>query len=117
MARFLMLLLSLWALPALAQTDPLRPPPGFFTPGAAPATVEEALRLQGVQLSAGRQRALINGRSLAPGERIGDYRLLSLDAASALLQGPAGRLRLHLLPASQAAPTISSPLPPGGRTE
>lgn len=119
MARLLMLCCSL-CLPVLAQAqaDPLRPPPGFITGAAASASAsgEAALQLQSVLLAPGRQIALIGGRTVAVGERIGDYRLLSLTERRAVLQGPQGRLLLYLIEQSTppAGVRVLAPPVPGG---
>lgn len=123
MARFLMLILLVSSGPLLAMTDPLRPPPGF---GGGSAAMNETdpdavLVLQSVLLAPGRQIALISGRSVAVGGRIGDYRLISLNARTAVLQGPQGRMQLQLIPSYKpAAPAraaqAAQPVP-GGRPE
>lgn len=108
---YLSLLLSLVA-PAAFASDPTRPPPEFMprdeqadrtTARAALATEaappeQAALRLQSVIVSAGRQRALISGQSLALGERIGDAQLIRLSETQAVLQRPSGPLVLELTP-------------------
>lgn len=105
MARFLMMLCLLICAPAWSQADPLRPPSGFSegAAGLKEAESDSALVLQSVQLAPGRQLALISGRSVAVGGRIGDYRLLSLSAREAVLQGPQGRLQLQLIPSFKPA--------------
>lgn len=108
---YLPLLLCL-ATPAVADSDPTRPPPEFMprdeqaakAVGRAAAASEAAppepavLRLQSVIVSAGRQRATISGQSLALGERIGDAQLIRLNETQAVLQRPSGQLVLELTP-------------------
>lgn len=121
MARFLILLTLLLAGPALAEADPLRPPAGFGTGGGAVQESDSVLLLQSVLLAPGRQIALISGRSVAVGGRIGDYRLVSLTARAAVLQGPQGRLQLQLVPsfkpAAPARAAHAAQPTPGGRPE
>jgi MSHA biogenesis protein MshK len=87
---------------ALAQAlgDPMRPP---ATPGPAsaegskePATA--AARLQSVLISPGRRVAVIDGRVLQLGERIGDAKLVAISESQVVLQRPSGRETLKLNP-------------------
>lgn len=122
MARLLIfsLVCSLLSVPARA-VDPLQPPPGFGVAGAGVAAAEEQPVLQSVLLSAQRKIALINGRSIPLGGRFGSYRLIELDARSAVLQGPQGRLKLYLMPAmnplAPARAALPAPTTPGARRE
>jgi MSHA biogenesis protein MshK len=83
---------------ALAQplADPTRPP----THGAVQALQGDAprTRLQSVLISPGRSVAIIDGRAVRPGERIGDATVLSIEPAEVTLQRGAATERLTLLP-------------------
>ncbi len=105
----LLILLTLLAQPARALTDPTQPPAQLLTRAApagagagatspaAPAAA--ALRLQGLR---GSHSALIDGRLRQLGERWQGYQLLRVEARTAWLRDPEGRLlRLSLLPERQ----------------
>jgi MSHA biogenesis protein MshK len=89
---------SLFAATALAQplADPTRPP----REGPAEQRQAEAAptRLQSVLISAGRSIAVIDGRAVRVGERVGDATLVSIAPSEVTLQRGAERQRLTLLP-------------------
>lgn len=115
--------LAAWLLastPVLAAgSDPTRPPAEFMPAperGSAGADASSAaatpeprrLVLQSVLVSAGRQRAIINGQSLAVGESLGpaygNIRLLRLSETQAVVQGSGGTMVLELTPGIRKAP-------------
>lgn len=107
-----LLLAGWWASSAaLAQplADPMRPPaaaaaspePGEATKGAA--------RLQSVLISPSRRVAVIDGRVVREGERVGDATLVSIAASHVLLRGPGGRETLKLIPVVQKKPIPRRP--------
>ena len=58
-------------------------------------------RLQSILTRAdGRSLAVIDGKTLAVGDRFGSRRLVAIDVASVTLRGSAGRQVLHLTPAA-----------------
>jgi hypothetical protein len=71
-------------------------PPTPQTPAAA-ATFEGAHQLTGLFLSEGRRRAIIDGRTLAIGERLDGYTLLSVEKNSAVLASKQTRVVLTLV--------------------
>lgn len=85
---------------ALAQplADPTRPP----TPAPAQLRQSEAprQRLQSVLISAGRRIAVIDGRAVHLGGRVGDATLVSIEPAQVTLQRGAAHERLTLLPSA-----------------
>jgi MSHA biogenesis protein MshK len=96
---------------ASAQTgalpDPTRPPNMSEAPTAsapAPAGLQAVLiRPQG------RSVAVINGQTVAVGDKVGDARLMSLTANEAVLSGPNGKEVLKLAPGvtrNQASPAV-----------
>jgi MSHA biogenesis protein MshK len=94
----MLLAASLLALaPAAAQplADPTRPP----GEGAAQAQPGDSAggRLQSVLISSRRSVAVIDGRTVALGERVGDATLVSIAPAEVVLQRGAERrtLKLH----------------------
>jgi MSHA biogenesis protein MshK len=83
---------------ALAQplADPMRPPmrgPAELRQSEAPST-----RLQSVLISPGRNVAVIDGRAIRVGERVGDAILVSIEPSEVTLQRGAALERLTLLP-------------------
>ena len=85
---------------ALAQplADPTRPPlhGSVEARDAAPAPLT---RLQSVLISAGRSRAVIDGRAFQVGERVGDAMLVAIEPSHVLLQRGGAYERLTLVPA------------------
>ena len=80
--------------------DPTRPPVTASEP-ALPGveTVAPAGGLQTIILGKGHKpRAVINGVMVELGGKIGDATLIKLNESEAVLQGPAGREVLQLLP-------------------
>ena len=89
---------SVFAGATLAQplADPTRPPmqgPAELRQSEAPSS-----RLQSVLISAGRSVAVIDGRAVQLGERVGDATLVSIEPSEVTLQRGAARERLTLLP-------------------
>jgi MSHA biogenesis protein MshK len=87
---------------ALAQAlaDPMRPP---AAPGPSPAegaadAGKAAARLQSVLISPARRVAVIDGRVVQLGERVGDARLVAISESQVVLQRPGGRETLKLNP-------------------
>lgn len=97
MSRFLSVLLAL-ALGVCAQAAPVDPtrPPRELAPAAATAQPRTPLKLQAILRAPGGARAVINGQSLAVGERLGDARVLAIHSRSVLIeqQGQRDWLRL-----------------------
>jgi hypothetical protein len=82
--------------------DPLRPPDWTAVQqpilGGIPQTnLPATLQLQSVLISGSRRRAVINGVTVLVGERIGDLRLISIDADSVRLRDPQGVVQSLLL--------------------
>lgn len=76
--------------------DPTRPS-GYSAPTATSENSGEKLRLTLIRLGT-EPHAVINGKTVAPGESIAGYRLQSLQTTSAILSGPNGRTVLQLAP-------------------
>jgi MSHA biogenesis protein MshK len=96
---------------ALAQSgvlpDPTRPPNMNET--SAPAA-SASTGLQAVVLRPdGHSVAVINGRAVAVGEKVGDARLVLLTADEAVLVGPNGKQVLRLAPTVDKKRAASAP--------
>lgn len=82
--------------------DPTRPPASLFAAAegdaATVAATNSAYVLQSVLIGAGRRSAIIGGRQLAIGERLGGYTLVRIAETEVLLQGPEGSRTLKLFP-------------------
>lgn len=86
--------------------DPTRPS-GYSESVSVPTTPSEKLSLTLIRLGA-QPHAVINGTTVAPGESIAGYRLLSLQTTNAILSGPNGRTVLQLAPSiRKSSPTHS----------
>lgn len=93
--------LSMQAGSAFAAADPTRPPAAWLEqPGVAQAGGEGGgLRLQSVLMpQRGKPVAVIGGKTVTVGGRVGDARLVSLTEREAVLQGPDGVTHLYLTP-------------------
>lgn len=88
--------------PALAAAgDPTRPPEGWGLPEAAgKADATGGLRLQSVIVpqQGGRPVAVIGGKTVVLGGRLGELTLVSVNEREAVLRGPDGLLQLFLTP-------------------
>lgn len=112
------LLLVAAATEADGLPDPLRPPTSMLAPATAadPAAAPGAdLVLQSIVLADDRRVALVNGRPLRVGDRLGPWRLVRVGDADATLRGPDGERVLTLwtgidktpVAVAHAAPTAS----------
>ena len=99
--------------PLASMVDPTRPPAAFRKPapgqvspangGTAPAAAEEEAarvpRLQAIHRDprTGRASAMLDDQIRQPGERVGAWAVLAIDADSVVLRGTPGVVRLRLL--------------------
>lgn len=91
-------LLAAGAAAAESLSDPTRPP-GNIAGAALEAGSDGGLRLQSVlSPQGGRASAIINGKVVRVGDRVGEARLVRLNETEAVLQGPNGMERLFLVP-------------------
>lgn len=81
---------------AQALSDPTRPP--SFSGETARSATAPASRLQSVLISPGRKLAVIDGRTVALGERVGDATLFAIAPTQVTLQQGAGYQTLKLYP-------------------
>ena len=87
-------LLSAWTAFAQGLPDPTRPPSASVSD---PAPSGESSRLQSVLISPGRKLAVIDGRTVMLGGRVGDARVVAIAPAQVTLQrgGAYQTLKLH----------------------
>ncbi len=83
---------------ACAVTDPTRPtdPAAFF--GTRTAADGSAWSLQSILLASDRRIAVINGKRVQEGDRVGSARVIRIRDSQVLLETGGRRLTLHLLP-------------------
>ena len=96
----LLIAVCLAASQALALDDPTRPA-GLRAAHVPAATTPQrpAWRLQSILVSPHRRVAVINGHSVAPGERVGGARVTRIGVDRVYLRTAAGRvIQLQLLP-------------------
>ncbi|QLF94987.1 Type II secretory pathway component [Pseudomonas sp. ABC1] len=74
--------------------DPTQPPASLTPAGAVAASAN--LHLQAIMRSPQGARAVINGKSLKAGERLGDARLLAIYSHSVLIEREGRRETLRL---------------------
>lgn len=97
--------------------DPTRPAPAFL-PGAASAPAaqaEDVFALEAVQRTAKRATAIIAGKRVAIGDKVGAWQLESLGADSAVLVGPGGRRVLRVADKVKRAGAMTPPALEGER--
>lgn len=90
---------------ALAQTlgDPMRPPAATGAPAIEPRG-DAAARLQSVLIARNRSVAVIDGRSVRLGERIGDATVVAISPSAVTLQRGSERQTLKLYPGTEKKP-------------
>lgn len=117
MAKTLMGLLCLSvAMPSVAQAlaDPTRPPNAAGAPVDVSGSAASSPVLQSILLSPNRRLALIDGRTVQVGDRVGDARVVAIDVDSVKLRGGGGVTVMKLLPEvrkSRSKSTTSSAEP------
>ena len=89
--------------PAYAQAlhDPMRPPSSSSTARDGDARGPQGPVLQSVILSQGRKLALIDGKTYAGGDKVGDAKLIAISASEVTLRASAGNKVLRLTPEAQ----------------
>lgn len=100
-----LLLLALLAISASAQAqqaDPTRPPASWLAPAEEAHGAGDSgggMRLQSVLMSQGRHPvAVIGGKTVVLGGKIGGATLVRLNEKEAVLQGPDGVTHLYMAP-------------------
>lgn len=80
--------------------DPTRPPAFLFAPGDGEAAEKTSggLLLQSVLIGSGRRSAIIGGRHLSVGDRLGEFTLVRVGDTEVVLKGPEGSRTLKLFP-------------------
>ena len=75
--------------------DPTRP--DIVVPKTAKASQVRALKLTMIQSSERGNRAVINGRSYAEGDQVGNYEVKTIGASEVVLKNNKGTVRLSLI--------------------
>lgn len=96
--------------------DPTRPPAFLFAPADGEGTEKSGggFQLQSVLIGSGRRSAIIGGRHLLVGDRLGEFTLVRIADAEVVLRGPDGSRTLKLFPgvdkrvAQAAEPALGS---------
>lgn len=100
--RLLASALLAFAASAIAQSaDPTRPPAAWLVPSDAASAAGDAggLRLQSVKVpQRGKAVAVISGKTVVVGERMGDATLIRVSEREAVLQGADEVTHLYLTP-------------------
>ena len=91
----LILSVSLSYVSLAATKDPTRP--DVIVPKAAQKTTVRALKLTMIRTSDNGRHAVINGRSYAEGDRVGNYKIKSIGTSEVVLQNNKGTVRLSLI--------------------
>lgn len=98
----LVLTASMHAVQAETLPDPTRPPAFLFAPAdgdGPPAEASGGLVLQSVLIAPNRRSAIIGGKALSVGDRLGDFTLVRVSEGEVQLRGPEGSRTLKLFPA------------------
>ena len=96
--------------------DPTRPPVIIEAAPATPEVVPLSGGLQTIILRKGKKSmAVINGVTVAIGDKVGDATLVKLTESEAILQGPAGRDVMYLTPGVEKKGSL--PLKPSSGAE
>lgn len=105
----LLALLLLGAAPAAAEelSDPMRPPGREAISAARGEAVATSYRLDSVLIAPDRRQAIINGNRMSPGDRIGEAKLIDIQAGGVTLLVAGKPHLLTLLPLSIKMPSES----------
>lgn len=71
---------------AQALSDPMQPPAFAVAPSGEPAAASTELILQSTLMSKGRRIAMIDGKPMKVGDRIGGAKIVAIDSASVTLR-------------------------------
>lgn len=83
---------------AQTLTDPTRPPAEISSSGVVQAVTQKDSGLQTIIISPTRRAAIINGRTVELGAKLGDARLVGISESVAVLERAQGRQVLALFP-------------------
>ena len=109
-SALLVLALACTAASAQGLPDPTRPPAALQAPSDTPAQ-PAALQLQSVLTGSGRTpAAVISGKLVLLGGRVGDTKLVRVSERAAVLRGPRGETTLALMPPA-IQPATPEPTP------
>lgn len=99
---------------AQALPDPTRPPSGARVtaegPNAAAAASEPAPVLESVLIGRDRSMAVISGRRLFVGDRVGDARIVRITGTEVVLRSSEGQTTLKLFPQVEKRARTQAPM-------
>lgn len=115
--RLMPLLLLAALLPARAETlpDPTRPAVVVGEEGMEQVAPAAAPRLQMIRIAPGRRTALVDGREVTVGSRVGDMRVVRITEGEVVLRGPGGTEVLRLFADVEKRPATASQKTTGAR--
>lgn len=90
---------------ALAQgADPMRPPEGATTDGGSVAPAAQSGVQTVIVRPQGKSVAVINGKQVSVGDRLGDKRVVKISEREIVLNGDSGREVIKVMPAMEKIP-------------
>ncbi len=90
---------------ALAQgADPMRPPEGAGTDGGSVAPAAQSGVQTVIVRPQGKSVAVINGKQVSVGDRLGDKRVVKISEREIVLNGDSGREVIKVMPAMEKIP-------------
>jgi hypothetical protein len=90
---------------ALAQgADPMRPPEGAATDGGSVAPAAQSGVQTVIVRPQGKSVAVINGKQVSVGDRLGDKRVVKISEREIVLNGDSGREVIKVMPAMEKIP-------------
>ena len=92
---------------SVSSVDPMRPPAALYDPSPTSTSASASSGLQTVIIrTGGKSLAIINGETVALGDKVGAARLVSINETQVELQGAEGKSVMRLTPAVDIKPRI-----------
>lgn len=109
----ILLLLTLPAALAAGLPDPTRPALGGAAEGEGMLAPAAGPRVQMIRIAPGKRTALVDGREVTVGSRLGEARVVRISEGEVVLKGPGGTEVLKLFADVEKRPVSSRPAPGG----
>lgn len=90
---------------AASLPDPTRPPQRFIAPAASSPVVTDSWQLGSILIAPQRRVAVINGRPLSVGDKVGGAKVVAIEPGQVRLKRGSRVIMLDLLP---VRPTVSA---------